>query len=62
VLIAMTEPSRDTSSPVCRCSMPVLVSMSTSGGSVLKCQTCGAVTITLPESCFVSHTNGVSQQ
>jgi hypothetical protein len=62
VLTAMAEPSRDTSSSACWCSMPVLVSMSTSGGSVLKCQTCGAVTITLPESCSVSHTNGVNPQ
>jgi hypothetical protein len=62
VLTAMTEQSHNTSRSVCLCSMPVLVSMSMSGGSVLQCQTCGSVTITLPESCSVSHTNGMNPQ
>lgn len=38
-----TTVSSEKSSTTCRCSMPVLVSLSTSGGSVLKCQSCGVV-------------------
>jgi hypothetical protein len=38
-----TDASRRTSGGECQCSMPVLVSLSTSGGSTLKCQSCGAV-------------------
>ena len=38
-----TEEPSEASRVECRCSMPVLVSLSTSGGSILKCQSCGAV-------------------
>jgi len=43
VFRTMTEASTEATRGECRCSMPVLVSLSTSGGSILKCQTCGAV-------------------